>query len=122
IVGTKLIVADQNNSRVLIWNTIPTSNHKQADIVLGQPNFTTSPPNTGGLGPATLNGSNGVASDGTKLVVGDRFNNRILIWNSFPTTNNQPADVVLGQPNFTTNTENTGGISETSMTEPWVWL
>jgi hypothetical protein len=122
IVGTKLVVADQNNSRVLIWNTIPMSNHKQADIVLGQPNFTTNAPNYGGIGPATFSGSNGVASDGTKLVVGDRNNHRVLIWNTFPTTNNQPADVVVGQPNFTSNTSNNGGVLATSMTEPWVWL
>ncbi|HMJ50479.1 MAG TPA: hypothetical protein VK540_00330 [Polyangiaceae bacterium] len=122
IVGTKLIVADQNNNRVLIWNTIPTSNYQQADLVLGQPDFTTSTANYGGIGPATLSGSNGVASDGTHLVVGDRFNNRVLIWNTFPTRNNQPADVVVGQPDFTTGTENTGGVSARSMMQPWVWL
>jgi hypothetical protein len=121
-VGTKLIVADQNNSRVLIWNTVPTSNHKQADLVLGQPDFTTSSPNHGGMSARTFNGSNSVASDGTKLIVGDRFNRRVLIWNTFPTANNQPADLVLGQPDFATGTSNTGGVSAASMDEPCVWL
>jgi hypothetical protein len=29
------------------------------------------------------------------------MNNRILVWNTFPTQNFAAADVVLGQPNFT---------------------
>jgi hypothetical protein len=121
-VGTKLIVADQNDNRVLIWNTVPTTNDKQADIVLGQPDFTTFAPNYGGISARNFNGSNNVASDGTHLVVGDRFNHRVLIWNTFPTTNNQPADNVLGQGDFTTGTTNTGGVSAISMDEPCVWL
>ena len=122
IVGSRLLVADQNNSRVLIWNTLPTRSGQQADLVLGQPDFTTSPPNYDGVSARGFRGSNGVASDGTRLIVGDRFNYRVLIWNTFPTRNFQPADVVVGQPDFTTDTSNTGGISARSMTEPWVWL
>jgi hypothetical protein len=122
IVGTRLIVADQNNSRVLIWSTIPTQSGQQADLVLGQPDFTTSPPNYDGVNARGFRGSNGVASDGTRLIVGDRFNYRVLIWNTFPTRNFQPADVVLGQPDFATATSNTGGISARSMTEPWAWI
>jgi hypothetical protein len=33
--------------------------------------------------------------------VGDEYNNRVLIWNSFPATNAQAADNVLGQLNMT---------------------
>lgn len=42
-----------------------------------------------------------VASDGTTLVVADTDNNRVLIWKTIPTTNDQPADIVLGQADFT---------------------
>jgi hypothetical protein len=45
----------------------------------------------------------GVASDGTHLAVADTLNNRVLIWNTLPTTMNQPPDVVVGQTSFTTN-------------------
>jgi hypothetical protein len=120
--GGKMMVADQINHRVLVWNAVPASNHQPADLVLGQPDFTTSVANYGGIGASSFNSSNGVASNGTQLVVGDRLNNRILIWNTFPTTHHQPASVVLGQPNFTTGTRNTGGVTATSMSEPWVWL
>ena len=36
-------MADTQNNRVLIWNTIPTKNNQPADLVLGAPNFTTVP-------------------------------------------------------------------------------
>ena len=41
IQGGKLYVADTQDHRVLIYNSIPTSNGAAADLVLGQPNFTT---------------------------------------------------------------------------------
>ena len=40
--GTHLFVADYDNNRVLIWNNIPTSNGQAANMVLGQPNMTSS--------------------------------------------------------------------------------
>lgn len=121
-IGSRFVVADQNNSRVLIWNNVPTANHAQADVVLGQPDFNTSASNYGGVSERGFQGSNGVASDGTHLVVGDRFNYRVLIWNTFPKQNFMPADVVLGQPDFSTSGSNTGGLSAESMTEPMVWI
>jgi hypothetical protein len=45
-----------------------------------------------------------VASDGSILAVADTSNNRILIWKSIPTTFGQPADIVLGQKDFTSVT------------------
>ncbi len=39
----KLFVADTQNDRVMIWNTLPTKNNQPADLVLGAPNFTTTP-------------------------------------------------------------------------------
>ncbi len=44
----------------------------------------------------------GMATDGTRLAVADRNNNRVLIWTSAPTGNTAP-NLVLGQPNFSTN-------------------
>lgn len=43
------------------------------------------------------------------MVIGDGYNHRVLIWNTIPTTNGQPADTVLGQSNFTNNTPNDDG-------------
>jgi len=36
-----------------------------------------------------------------KLAISDRNRNRVLIWNTVPTTSGVPADLVLGQANFT---------------------
>src|SRR5258706_2644278 len=98
----RLIVSDGNNNRVLIWNSIPTQNNTPADIVLGQPDFTSSTANNGGRSAATLSAPFGLASDGTRLFVADSGNQRALVWNNLPTTNQQPADVVVGQADMTT--------------------
>jgi uncharacterized protein (TIGR03437 family) len=107
----KLYVADTQDHRVLIYNSIPTSNGASADLVLGQPNFTTfvepdltqqkvdAKPNNM-LNPAS------VTSDGVRLYVTDLGQNRVLIWNSIPTQNQQAADVALGQPDMTSSIPN----------------
>ena len=98
--GTRIIVADSFNHRVLIWNSFPTANGAPADVVLGQPDmFSSTATLTGGA--SGLNFPFGVDSDGTRLAVADVANQRVLIWNSIPTVNNAPADIVLGQPDFT---------------------
>jgi uncharacterized protein (TIGR03437 family) len=112
--GTQLFVADTQNHRVLIWNTIPTTNNQPADLVLGEPNFTTAPPQTTSDLPPTasnLFSPVAVSSDGQHLFVTDLGHNRVLIWNSIPTQNAQAADVVVGQPNMTTEWDN--GVSAT---------
>jgi len=97
--GTRLILADTWNNRVLIWNSIPTVNNKAPDLVIGQENLYT---NTSGLAADKLNWPVAVATDGQHLIVGDARNNRVLIWNEFPTQNGEDADLVLGAPDFTT--------------------
>ncbi|MDP3188418.1 hypothetical protein [Limnobacter sp.] len=108
--GTRLAILDSSNSRVLIWNTFPTTSFQPADLVLGQGDFnhgTRNDDNQDGAADATptnrtLNGPYaGVDFNGTQLAVTDASNNRVLIWNTFPTTNFQPADIVLGQSDFT---------------------
>jgi hypothetical protein len=117
-----LFVADSNqigaapsNNRVLLFGGLssqlpsPTAklpfNSKcpicvgQATVVLGQPDFTAATEN---FTPSQNNmrEPTAVASDGVHLVVADTNHNRVLIWNRIPTTNNGPADVVVGQPDF----------------------
>lgn len=98
--GNVLVVADTDNNRVLIWLHLPTSNGQPADVVLGQPNFTsnaTAVPPT----PTSLRGPEGVWIWNGKLFVADTQDNRVLIYNKIPTANNTAADLVVGQPNFT---------------------
>lgn len=114
----RLAVADSGSNRILLWNSLPSSTQQPADVVLGQPDFTSSTPNNGGLSAASLNGPFRVQWDGAHLIVSDNINNRILIWNGFPSTNHQPADIVLGQPNFTSDTANNGGRSGQTLNSP----
>ncbi len=109
LVGNRVLVADYQNHRILIWNTVPTNNLAPADLVLGQPNFDTCGVNEGGLSSRSLQSPGDVWSDGEKVIVADSSNHRLLIWTSFPTTNYQPADLVLGQTDFVSNIANKGG-------------
>lgn len=72
-----------------------------SDLVLGAFGF-----NQSG-GASALNHPTGLATDGKRLIVADRWNNRVLIWNTAPSSN-QPPDLVLGQKDFTTNEHRQG--------------
>ena len=100
--GVHLVVADTNHNRVMIWNKIPTANNTPADVVVGQPDFVTLNPPPGTPTATTLRGPEGVWIQNGRLYIADTQNNRILIYNTIPTKNGAAADVVLGQPNFTT--------------------
>ncbi|MEM1001077.1 MAG: NHL repeat-containing protein [Bacteroidota bacterium] len=113
--GKQLIVADAWNHRVLIWHEIPTKNAQEADVVLGQPNFSTNQPNVYGQASDpdanTLNWPYGVFSDGTHLWIADTGNRRVLFFNEIPKSNFSKADRVIGKPNFMTRDyENTDPI------------
>ncbi len=106
-----LFVADTQNNRVMIWNSLPTKNNQPADLVLGQKDFTSAP--NFDLTKSSLTASSktminptSVTSDGVRLYVSDLGFNRVLIWNTIPAKNQQPADVEIGQKNFTTSLAN----------------
>ena len=103
----KFFVADTQNNRVLIWNTVPTQNNQPANVVLGVPNFTSVPNFDQTKGAVSTTASTlltptSVTSDGIHLFVSDLGFSRVLIWNSIPTTNAQAADVVVGQKDMLT--------------------
>jgi hypothetical protein len=110
-VSGKLIVYDSDNDRVLIYNSIPTTNGAPASVVVGQSDFTRNVTNQGGpIGPRSLDLStgSGVSTFAGKLLIADRVNHRVLIYNQIPTMNDAPADVVIGQPDFSSNSANQG--------------
>jgi hypothetical protein len=109
-IGTKFAAAVPDSNKVLIWNTFPASPQTPADVVLGQPDLYSTSINNGGLSAKSLYAPFFVSSDGTRLIVADYNNSRVLIWNTIPTVNFTPADVVVGQPNFTTNSNMELGI------------
>src|SRR3972149_2174659 len=70
---------------------------QEADIMLSGFGFN----NAGG--PLLFNHPGNIATDGEHLILADRNNNRVLIWNKLPTSSNVNPDVVLGQKDFISN-------------------
>ncbi|BAZ67534.1 NHL repeat-containing protein [Fischerella sp. NIES-4106] len=106
-----MAIADAWNHRVLIWKKVPEDSNVPADLVLGQVNFSDYEANQGKQEAAanSLNWCYGVFYHQGKLFVADTGNRRVLVWNQLPEENNQPADLVLGQPDMTLRNENGGG-------------
>lgn len=72
-----------------------------ADILLSGVDFN----DTGG--GLLFNHPGGIAGDGTRVLLADRNNNRVLIWLAPPQAGTPP-DLVLGQPDFTQNNPGKG--------------
>lgn len=108
--GGPLWVADTGHHRLLGYRTVPTADGAAADWVLGQPDFHSEGRNANEEpGPHTLNVPTGIARYGERgLVVADGWNNRVLIWLEAPTESGVPADIVLGQADFTGEMPNRG--------------
>lgn len=119
ITGSQMIVCDKLNNRVLIYNTVPTSGNPDPDVIVGQANLFDTLANQGGAaGLNTLRDPEWIATDGTRLVIADTGNHRVLIYNTIPAANDTAADTVLGQANGTTVTANSGGLSGATMDTP----
>lgn len=105
VASGKLVIADNTNNRVLLYNPIPTSNNASPDTIPGQASLTQCTANNDDqdtfpdAGPTarTLYNPTAAWTDGTRLVVSDATNYRVLIWNSFPTTGFQATDLASGQ-------------------------
>lgn len=109
--AVRLFVADTGNHRVLIWNTLPTA-PRPPDVVLGQPAQDTSVDWYGGVSNRSMSGPNSMVVIGGKLIVSDTGSNRLLIWNTVPTQNYQPADLIWGQRGHTGTVPNGGLASQ----------
>ncbi|MEL6632655.1 MAG: hypothetical protein AAFQ83_14445 [Bacteroidota bacterium] len=118
----KLIVSDTGQNRVFIWNELPQEAFQAPDVTLGQSASEGVGRNAGGkVSASTLLYPSGIWTDGDKLIVADAWNHRVLIWNAFPTQDGQPADVVLGQPDFSGNEPNVTGIGSTPSAQSLNW-
>ena len=113
-----LFCTDRFLSRVVRYNT-PATTDTTADLVIGQPNFTSAGGNQGAT-PAANTVDHCIAcfiDANGNLYVADEFNNRVLLFMA-PLSNNMNASRVYGQPGFTTNGTNQGGISANSLNGP----
>ena len=88
-----LYVSDYGNNRVLIYNDF----NGKAIIVIGQSDMETNYANTS---PNGFMSPIDVCSDGQHLFIVDRDNNRVLVYDSIPTTSGAAADYVIGHSDF----------------------
>jgi sugar lactone lactonase YvrE len=105
----KVFVADTNNNRVLRFASFDDLNNgASAEMVFGQPDFTTYSSNKTKNG---VNSPRGLAVHNGKLYVSDTNNNRVLRYNNASTVNYSgtapDAVQVIGQPDYTNTTYTT---------------
>jgi DNA-binding beta-propeller fold protein YncE len=107
----RLFVADDGNSRVLVFNTSTITNGMSAVAVLGQTGFGLSSTATTQSG---MSFPTGIAYDAIhdRLFVQDSFNERVLVFATGSIVNGMNAVHVIGQSIFTSGG---GGLSQTSM-------
>ncbi len=117
-----LFVCDTGHHRLLIWSNPPSQDHALADFLIGQPYFKHEGRNAKGeVTASTLNVPTGVAASDGVLAVADAWNHRVLIWHGYPQHSNQPADVVLGQSDFSGGLANRGSDTANADTLNWCY-
>ena len=105
----RLIVADAWHHRILVWDNVPETSDVAPDLVLGQPDAHSVLENRGGQCSASgFNWPFGIAVVGSAFWVADTGNRRVLGWRNGIPEPDQPADVVLGQPDAAAHAENRG--------------
>ncbi len=99
VINGKLYVVDSGNHRVLRWEGIPTDDGEPPKLVLGQDNMDDNEANRRGfVGSGSLFFPMGIhSSDDKHVLIADKDNNRVLIWNKIPFSDGWNADVSLGQ-------------------------
>ena len=126
-----LYVGDQDNSRVLEYNTpltktsVTGSGDVTADLVIGQSSFTASSCNQASTPTAsTLCTLFGLAVDASNnLYVADAGNSRVLEYNETPSAIAAPANATANQVfgqfgSFTSNVPNNGEVSADTLNSP----
>ena len=97
--GTHLWICDTGNRRVLFYENIPTENFTPADKVIGKPSFNERDyENHEPIWPYSVR-----ISENGQMSIADTQFYRNLIWNDWQTAFTQPADIIIGQPDFDAN-------------------
>ncbi|NBC24860.1 MAG: hypothetical protein GVX78_04505 [Bacteroidetes bacterium] len=120
--GKHIIVSDTGQNRLFIWESPLESVMVEPKVILGQSNHELTGRNRKGqVDASTLHYPSGLWSNGKCLIVADAWNHRVLIWHEFPTSQGQSADVVVGQPNFTSNEPNAANVGATPTSQSLHW-
>jgi uncharacterized protein (TIGR03437 family) len=82
--GTRLFIADGGNDRVLVFNTIPTTNGANADTILGEADQFSDNTGQNPDGSDALQTPSALAWDGLNLYVSDTYNRRVVVYTAAP--------------------------------------
>jgi hypothetical protein len=106
----RLVVADAWHHRILLWDSVPQSSDIAPDHILGQSDPSAVEVNRGGdCTDSSFYWPFGIAVVGSAFWVTDTGNRRVLGWRNGIPEPDQPPDVVLGQPDAVSHSENRGG-------------
>jgi hypothetical protein len=105
----RLIVADAWHHRLLVWKRVPEANDAPPDYAIGQADLVSADPNRGEAAPSarSLYWPYGFGFAGGWFWIADTGNRRVLGWPGLPEAD-EPASVVLGQPDAASGEENRG--------------
>jgi hypothetical protein len=115
-------VADYGENSVFQYTT-PLALNANANLVLGQDTFSDDGDDLEVTDASAISYPNSVAIDTSvvpnRLYVADQLNNRVLGWHDVTAlSNDTPADLVIGQPDFVSSICNNGGVSASSLCLP----
>lgn len=115
--GKHLWIADTGNRRILFYENLPTHHYAPADGVIGKPTFEERDyENHEPIWPYSVR----VSSQG-QMIVADTQYYRQLLWHNWQTAFAQPADVIIGQPNFEANGMNQFSLFPKQNTLSWTY-
>jgi hypothetical protein len=117
VCGTgELFVTDSTNNRIMVWRQVPTSNGAPADFVIGQPDFSS---NASGAGMTGFLDPHDARCVDRRLVIADRDNHRLVIYDGIPSSGSDLPTRVVGQPDFNSVAL---GCTATAMNNPYQLL
>lgn len=109
--GGALLVSDAGSNRVMVWRRGPEINGEPCDFVIGQADSASLDHNRGAYYPdgASLNMPYGIAVAGSRLIVADTANSRLLGFRLGELAVGASAACLAGQPDFTSKGDNRWG-------------
>lgn len=104
-----LIASSANDSAVVQWTGGPATDNAAVDLRVGQANRFVAGKNAHNntTSQTSLHSPRGVWTDGTRLAVVDKQNDRVVVWTTMPSSDTDPPDYVLGQTTWTGNSQAT---------------
>jgi len=115
-----LWVCDTGHHRLLGWSRCPDRDGEAADWLIGQPDFFREGRNGhGDVTAMSVNVPTGITALGNGMAIADAWNHRVLIWLRTPRESHCPADLVLGQADFSGHEINRGSTLPDAHTLYW---